>query len=426
MAYIYQKTIGKEVSYTGIGLHTGENVLIKFKPAGENEGIHFIRTDLPEKPKIAATIDNVTDVLRGTSIGCGDVKIHTVEHVLCALGGLGITNLLIEVDGSEVPAVDGSAMPFVEIFENEAGIVKQEAKRRVLTIDEPMQVIEADKQLVVLPSDEFKISFTVEYNNSVIGTQYAKFPINEKTFKKEIASARTYGFLSEVEYLKSKGLALGGSVENAIVVGENEIMNDSLRWKDEFVRHKILDLVGDLFLIGVSLKGHFIGIKSGHEMNFKMAQKLKKLADDPRKQETKMDIKRILEILPHRYPFLLVDKIVHMESGKSAIGVKNVTFNEQFFQGHFPGEPYMPGVLICEALAQVAGVLMLKEDQHKGKVPFFGGIESFRFRKPVRPGDTLYLEIQIIKIKGSIGKVKGIARVDNHKVAEGILTFSLI
>lgn len=425
MSYQIQRTIGREVSFSGIGLHTGDSVTMRMKPAEPDSGIRFIRTDLPDRPVIEAAIENVTDVLRGTSIGKSDVKIHTVEHVLCAVAGLGISNLIIEIDGKEPPAGDGSALPYMRLIDDEAKIVNQHSQRKVLVIKEPIQIIEEDKQLICLPCETYRISFTIEYSNPVINTQYACYDITERTFREEFAAARTYGFTSEVDALKARGLALGGSIENAVVVADDHILNDSLRWPDEFVRHKILDLVGDLSLTGVALQAHVIGIKSGHSMNFQLAKKLKELSNRPENLPTRLDIKKIMEIIPHRYPFLLVDRIVHMEDNR-AIGVKNVTYNEQFFQGHFPREPLMPGVLICEALAQVAGVFMLREEQHKGKIPFFGGIENFRFRRPIRPGDTVSLEIEVLKVRGNIGKVRGVARVDGTVAAEGVLTFSLM
>ncbi len=426
--YQTQRTIARETSYEGIGLHTGLNVKITFLPAPVNHGVVFVRTDVEEKPVITATIENVTDVFRGTTIGCGEFKIHTVEHVLCALAGLGISNILIMINAKEPPAVDGSAFTFVKLLE-ESGIVEQNEKTNQFSIGEPMQINEGAKQLIALPCDTFKISFTIDYDNPVIGTQYAQFEINEGTFKKEIMSARTFGFTQEVEELRKQGLALGGDLTNAIVVGDNGILNENLRYEDEFVRHKILDLVGDLFLTGLSLKGHFVAIKSGHALNVKLASLIKKKYMEQKqavKTPATLNIMQIIKIMPHRYPFLLVDKITEIRDGKGAVGVKNVTINEHFFTGHFPVQPVMPGVLIVEALAQVAGVFMLSKKENRGKLPYFTGIDNFRFRKPVLPGDILVLEIEVGKIKGNIGKVAGKVIVDGKLVAGGELMFSLV
>lgn len=423
--YQFQKTIAREISFEGIGLHTGLNVKITFLPAPVNHGVVFVRTDIAENPRIEASIENVTDVLRGTTIGSGGHNIHTVEHVLCALAGLGITNVLIHLNAKEPPAVDGSALPFVKLLE-EAGIVDQAEKTQQYTITEPIQLIEGQKQLIALPSDKFIISFTIDYDNPVIGTQYAQFEINGDTFRREIMSARTFGFLKEVEDLRKQGLALGGDFTNAIVIGDDKIMNESLRYDDEFVRHKILDLVGDLFLTGISIKGHFVAMKSGHAMNVKLASMIKKRYMGQKPPKTTLDVMKIMKILPHRYPFLLVDKITEIRDGKGAVGIKNVTINEHFFTGHFPAQPVMPGVLIVEALAQVAGVFMLSKKENRGKLPYFTGIDNFRFRRPVLPGDMLVLEVEFGKIRGNIGKVSGKVNVNGKLAAEGELMFSLI
>jgi len=423
--YQYQKTIAREISFEGIGLHTGLNVKITFLPAPVNHGVVFVRTDIPENPRIEASIENVTDVFRGTTIGSGGYNIHTVEHILCALAGLGITNVLIHLNAKEPPAGDGSAFPFVKLLE-EAGIVDQQEKTQQYTITEPIQLIEGQKQLIALPSEKFIISFTIDYDNPVIGTQYAQFEISEDTFKKEIMSARTFGFMKEVEELRKQGLALGGDLTNAIVIGDDKVMNESLRYDDEFVRHKILDLVGDLFLTGISVKGHFVAMKSGHAMNVKLASMIKKRYMGHKFPKTTLDVMKIMKILPHRYPFLLVDKIIEIKEGKGAVGIKNVTINEHFFTGHFPAQPVMPGVLIVEALAQVAGVFMLSKKENRGKLPYFTGIDNFRFRRPVVPGDMLVLEVEFGKIRGNIGKVSGKVNVNGKLVAEGGLMFSLV
>lgn len=429
-----QNTIKDEVIYRGKSLHRGREVMIKFKPAPENTGVVFVRTDLPSRPLIKACVENVTGVKRGTSIGRDGIEISTVEHVLAALAGLKIDNVFVELDSDEPPAVDGSAYPFVQLLEK-AGKVAQSTKRKFLQIKEPIRVTDINQEenyerhIVVLPSQEFKVSFTIEYNHEAIKTQFAEFVINENNFKNEIASARTFGFQSEVDELHSQGLALGGSMENAIVIGEKEVLNDGLRFDNEFVRHKILDIIGDIFLIEADLFAHVIAIKSGHALNIELIKTLRKILKWPPAagEEKKIyDIKEIMKVLPHRYPFLLVDRIIEMEIGKRAVGIKNVTMNEHFFNGHFPDKPIMPGVLIIEALAQVAGVFMLSCQDCRGKLPYFVGIDKFKFRRPVLPGDQVRLEVEVLRIRNQTGKVYGIAKVDGKVACEGQLMFTIV
>jgi UDP-3-O-[3-hydroxymyristoyl] N-acetylglucosamine deacetylase/3-hydroxyacyl-[acyl-carrier-protein] dehydratase len=470
----YQKTISEPIQYEGIGLHTGQKVKLTFKPAPPNTGIVFRRIDLQGNPEVEAKIENVIGVLRGTSIGKGNVKIHTVEHILSACAGLGITNLICELDASEPPAADGSSYEFAKMLQK-AAIKLQEYHYPQIMVKEPVVLSSYNqregyqKYLLVLPSDELRVSFTIDYDHPVIGTQFAEYVINEATFLKEIMPARTFGFVWEKEELQKIGLALGGSVENAIVLDEKSYLNESLRFKDEFVRHKILDLIGDMSLLQAEIKAHFIAIKSGHALNIDMAKilkrkyldqvqtleekeevsivvkgvevekKEKRRVEAEKMQETKkiqeqepivlekeLEIKEIMEILPHRYPFLLVDRVVKMEQGKEAVGIKNVSINEEFFKGHFPNHPIMPGVLIVESMAQVAGICIMYDHKYRGKLPYFAGIDKVRFRKPVLPGDQLEIKIEVLKIKGTIGKVKGEARVRGELVASGDLMFKIV
>jgi len=461
-----QNTISKEVTYSGIGLHTGEKVDLKFRPAPPDTGIIFIRTDLPDKLAVPATIDNVIGVFRGTSIGMGAVKIHTIEHVLSALAGLEIDNAYVELNASEPPAGDGSSLPFVETLQK-AKKVSQNTPKPIIELKEPIMLSDVNvseayvRHIIALPSETLKVSFTIDYVHPAIGTQFAEYELNQRVFLREIMMARTFGFLDEKEKLQKRGLALGANLESAIVIGPNGVMNESLRFKDEFVRHKILDLIGDLFLLQADFKAHIIAIKSGHALNIELARRLKKYISNvpykgilngksfsvkwpekkteyfsPIKTEIKifgnkrsdimLDVKEIQKILPHRYPFLLVDKIIELEENKRAVGIKNVTFNEPFFTGHFPGHPIMPGVLIIEAMAQVGGVAFLISTEHKGKLPIFVGIDKVRFRRPVVPGDQLRIEINVVKLRGNLGKVEGKAYVDGKVAAEGLLMFTLM
>ena len=431
-----QRTIKRKIAYSGIGLHTGNETTITFIPAPVDTGVKFVRTDLSNKPEIPADITHVVDIARGTTIGRGEVKIHTVEHILASLAGFKIDNLIIELNANEPPVGDGSALPLVKIL-NESGVELQNEPKRYYNLKEPCWAAENGALLVVLPAPEFKLSFTIDYNHPALGAQFASFNIDEETFTRQIASARTFCFLHEVESLQRRGLIKGGSLENAVVIGEKNILNETLRFPDEFVRHKILDLMGDLFLLGLPLKAHVIAVKSGHALNVKLVRKMKKFEQKSKEgaisratsdmpSSPPLDIGEIQKILPHRYPFLLVDKILELEVDKRAVGLKNVTGNEYFFTGHFPEHPVMPGVLVVESMAQVAGTLMLSKPENRGKLAYFMGINNVKFRQPVKPGDQLLVEVKVIRLKTRTGKIRAKAFVDGKVVAEAELMFSLV
>ncbi|MFZ2956792.1 MAG: UDP-3-O-acyl-N-acetylglucosamine deacetylase [Candidatus Ozemobacteraceae bacterium] len=428
MADTLQTTIERPVTMEGLGLHTGRPARITFSPASANSGRFFRRLDLPGKPVISATIDRVTEVLRGTTLGNGNATVHTVEHVLSAAYGLGIDNLEIAIDGCEPPAADGSALPFVKTL-REAGIRTLDVPASVCRLSECFWWEEGDRMIAYLPDDRFEILFTFAHPiNNLRQTRH--IVIDPLRFEEEVAFARTFGFEHEFDMLRSKNLALGGNLDNAVVVkNDGSLMNPGgLREPHEFVRHKILDLVGDLSLIGRRIHGRIVAHKTGHAANVRFARALceRFTKEQERKGQTMMNIEAIKEILPHRYPFLLVDKILSIDPGKSVIGIKNVTANEEFFNGHFPKRSIMPGVLIIEAMAQVAGVLFLSKEENKGKTPLFVGIDKARFRRQVVPGDCLEMSIETLKVRGNMGKVSCVARVNGEEVAGGELMFSIV
>ncbi len=450
-----QRTIQKSVSISGTGLHTGTATKMTFNPAPENYGIRFIRVDLADNPEIPANADYVVDISRGTTLGLGEAKVHTVEHVLAAVAGLQIDNIRIEIDGIEPPVGDGSAIKFVEKLQ-EAGFEDQDAPKDYLIIDETVMHHDEEAQIdiVALPLNDYRITVMVDYFNPALGSQHTGLFSLENEFVSEFASARTFCFLSEVEALANKGLIKGGNLDNAVVivdrdydekayeelseklgldetikVNENGFLNGkTLRYKNEPVRHKCLDMIGDLALIGAPIKAQILAARPGHKANVEFAKKVRKLYQQKKlvkkyqnvkKEGIIFDINAIKRILPHRYPFLLVDKIIDLEFDKKVTGIKSVSINEPFFQGHFPSEPVMPGVLILEAMAQSGGILLLNSlPNPEEKLVMFMTIDKAKFRKPVVPGDQLVLEAELVSKKARYVSIKGKAFVDNKLVAE--------
>ena len=433
-----QKTIKREAKVKGTGIHTGKKVELCFKPAEKDTGINFIRVDLADRPVIPASISNVIEKSlrsRRTSLGAGLAEIHTVEHLLCALFGLGIDNIIIEATAEEVPALDGGALSFYRIL-RKAGIVELEGAKREFTLREPLWLREDDAFLAAFPGDSFRISYTLSYPEASLN-QYLNLTVTEETFARELAPCKTFCLESEVGQLRAQGLGRGATVENTVIVGKSGVVKGKPTFPDEFTRHKVLDLVGDFCLLAPSIKAHVVAVKSGHPLNIKFLKMLDKAGqkyglsaapagEGPGDLVPPFDIEKIMRILPHRYPFLLVDKILELEEGKHIVGVKNVTVNEQFFTGHFPGRPVMPGVLIIEAMAQTAGILMLSRPENQGKLAYFMSMDKVKFRKTVVPGDRLLLKVDVVRIKSRTIQIRGAAYVEDKIAAEADLMFSLV
>lgn len=425
-----QRTIAAACEYTGTGIHSGKEIALRFLPADVDTGIVFVRTDIDSKPVIPAVIDNVISKLRRTVLAQNGVEIETVEHLLATATGVGIDNLIVEINGAEVPGGDGSALDFVHIFKN-AGIVDQDKPRNCYKIDHVISTVYEDTSIVAMPGDNvLTVSYAMDDHNGEIASQYLSLTIDEDSFVKEVAPARTFCLMSEAEALRKKGLGKGASYDNTLVIENGNVVNNELRYKDEFVRHKILDLIGDLFLAGCALRGRIVATKSGHNTNIEFIRKLKQEIQGSlgivSVHEPCLTIQEIEKVLPHRYPFLLVDRVLELVPDKYAVGIKNVTRNEEFFQGHFPGIPIMPGVLQVEAMAQLAGIILLKGEHRKKRLAMFMGMDQVKFRKRVVPGDQLRLEAEVIKLKSRTGQVNTRALVNGYVVAEAQLKFMMV
>lgn len=428
-----QTTIKTPVSYSGVGLHTGNKTTITFTPAPPDTGAVFVRTDVPERPRIRADVNHVTDVARGTTIGINGVKVLTIEHVLAAFAGLGIDNIYCELDANEPPVGDGSAIPFVNVLD-EAGVIEQERPRKEARVLSPVIYENDGLVLMALPSDKLTLTYMIEYGHPVLGTQFHSFSIETADFKSEIAPARTFCFLHDVEQLKAQGLIKGGNLENAIVIGDEEILNDQLRFHDEFVRHKVLDLLGDLMLLGNPLLAHVIAIKAGHAAHVEFVKQLRQemyldkkglnfAAKEKMTSSQVLDSEQIQSIIPHRPPFLFVDRVTLLEEN-TICGIKNVTISEPFFAGHVPGYPIMPGVLIIEAIGQLGAILLLKNARREGELPVLLGVEKAKFRRPIYPGDQLEISVKIVNLHKKYGKLRGEVRVDGKLSTEAEITFA--
>jgi len=421
---------------SGIGLHTGTESRLTFMPAPINTGIVFEVRSADSVVEIPAHIDSVLvgeESIRNTTLIKDGVKVFTVEHVLGALAGIGVTNCRLVLEGNEPPEPpDGSALPFIELLEGN-GLTEQGLPVGYYRIPGLIEYREGDVEITAEPSDKLLLTFHIDYDDPLIGHQEATYEICPDIFRNEIAPARTFALKRDVPMLQAMGLAQGGTLRNAIVIEDGELLGEQeLRFPDEFVRHKILDLLGDIYLLGMPIKGHITAHRSGHAANVAFTRILAKRERSavrvyPAREPSYWDIGSIMELMPHRYPFLLVDRITELEPGKRVLGLKNVSINEPFFQGHFPGHPIMPAVLIIEAMAQTGGVLLLSSVENPdGKLVYFTGIDKARFRQPVTPGDQIRFELKLLKLRGPICKMRGEAWVDQELVAEAELMSTIV
>ena len=449
-AVLQQQTLAKPASFSGIGLHSGNKVSMTLLPAPPNSGITFRRVDLDSRAEIPAQVGYVAETDRSTTLSRGNAKVQTVEHVLAALYGFGVINAVVELDSSEPPVADGSARQFCKMI-REAGIEAQAERVEPVQVTEPIEYTHNGTVISAFPHDGFKITCTSSDKGGRF-TQFFSVELTPETWESEIAQARTFCFYEEIEYLIKNGLIRGGSLENAIVIRDDAVLTaEPMRYREEFVRHKILDIIGDLSLVGAPLRGHVVAVKPGHAANCGLAKRILQQArrplvaaqsfsppgDKPVKQPTEpnpsqvsdeittpLDSEQIMQILPHRYPFLMVDRVTRID-GNQITAEKNVTINEPYFQGHFPGHPIMPGVLQLEAMAQVVGILTLKQADNAGKIAYFMAADKVKWRKPVKPGDVLQIDIELLRARGKVAKAKGVCTVRGEVVSEAEITFTL-
>ena len=434
-----QRTLAREVSIKGNSLHTGDAVTMTLKPAPVDHGFVFRRVDLSGAPELRPRVDFVTDLVRATTIQVGHAKVQTVEHVLSALSGCGIDNAIIEMDASEPPILDGSAKPFVDLI-MQGEPMEQATDREYFTLDAAVSVTKGQSSIIARPSDDLRISCT-SADDRGIHTQHLSLLIDPDSYMTQIAAARTFTIYEDIEELLKLGKIKGGSLDCAVVIkGDKIISKEGLRFKDEFVRHKILDIIGDITLLGMPLKAHIIATRPGHAINAELtkalAAKLEERKKGPKKKprpamvmpdETALDIRRILDTLPHRYPFVMIDRVVEFVGSDALVAIKNVSINEPYFQGHFPGNPVMPGVLQLEAMAQAAGILMLRRGSAEGKATLFMSADKVKFRKPVRPGDQLILNAKLTKTRGDkLAAAEVTCTVDGQVVSSADLMFAII
>ena len=423
-----RQTIARAVSLSGVGLHLGRTCALTFRPAEPGVGIVFRRLDLANAPEIPARVDSAVERERHTVLGMDETALHTVEHVLAAVAGLGIDDLVVELDASEPPILDGSAAPFVAALRS-AGVIAHGGAVEWLDLDAPVRLTYGDSVYEAHPAAAFSLDVEIGFDHPLVGAQRGTYLVTPETFAEELAPARTFGFVREVEALRARGLIQGASTSNAVVLDDTGVVDGALRWSDEFVRHKALDCVGDLALAGRRMRVRVVAHRPSHRGTIRFVRALVAAARPPAPSAVGvtplsprpivLGIEEIMKVLPHRYPFLLVDRIVELEPKKRVVGIKNVTINEPFFQGHFPGHPIMPGVLIVEAMAQTGGMLLLGSvPDAEAKVVYFTTLDNVKFRRPVKPGDQLRFELELTQVRGPVCRMRGVAKVDGEVVAE--------
>ncbi len=406
---------------------------MELKPADVGSGLVFVRTDLPGHPEIPLSLGRIANQGRRTTLSAGDAEVHTVEHLFSCLAALGIDNLRVEISGSEMPGLDGSALPWLEVLK-EAGVTEQDEERETLDFDRELVVDFPDEavSLVAIPGGEgLRIDYTLDYQNPAIPLQRLSLTLTPESFEREIAPARTFCLESEARALREEGLGKGATTQNTLVVGaDGRPLETELRFPDEYVRHKVLDLIGDLYLLGLEFNGRILAIRSGHRANVALARKLLEVHAEKRRQkrlrEQSLDIREVMRILPHRFPFLMIDRVIELDGFKRAVGIKNVSINEPFFQGHWPGQPVMPGVLIVEAMAQLSGVLLLRKLEHTGKLAVLLSIDRVKLRRAVVPGDQLRVESIAENVKTRTGRVLCRATVEGKLAAQARIKFMLV